>query len=139
MAIKFEDNRIKMQKALNDKAVKFLIEAKNSLVSQTELNTPTKTKRLKESFGTDSYVDEDNLIAYIGSSVEYAIWVEMGTGEYAVKGNGRKGGWLYKDDEGKLHFTRGMKPKRMLYKAKQIKGKKIQEQANKIYKEMNSI
>lgn len=137
MAIQFKDNRIEVKKAMNDKAIKFLYEAKNSLASQTQLNTPEQTGDLKRSFGEDSYVDEDKLIAYIGSRLQYAIWVEMGTGEHAVNGNGRKGGWIYKDEQGKSHYTRGMKPKRMLYKAKQIKGKKIQEQANKIYKELN--
>ena len=137
--IKFEDNRIKVQEALNDKAIKFLYEAKDSLVSQTQRNTPVQTGDLKRSFGTDSMVDESNLIAYIGSSIEYAIWVERGTGEYAVNGDGRKGGWCYKDEKGKLHFTKGMKPKKMLYNAYITKKKAIQAQANKIYKEMNSI
>lgn len=135
--IKFIDNRIKVEKALNDKAIAFLHEAKDSLVSQTQRNTPVQTGDLKRSFGSDSMVDETNLIAYIGSSIEYAIWVERGTGEYAVNGDGRKGGWCYKDEHGKLHFTKGMKPKKMLYNAYITKKKAIQAQANKIYKEMN--
>lgn len=137
--VTFEDNRIKVKNALNDKSIKFLIEAKNSLASQTQENTPVDTGDLKRSFGEDSYVDNDNLTAYIGSRLEYAIWVEMGTGEFALKGNGRKGGWVYKDEKGKTHFTMGMKPKRMLYKAYTIKKAKIQEQANRIYKEMNNL
>lgn len=137
MAIQFKDNRLEVKKALHDKGVTFLDEAKASLVSQTQRNTPVKSGDLKRSFGNDSYVDETNLIAYIGSTLQYAIWVELGTGEYAVNGDGRKGGWLYKDDDGKLHFTRGMKPKRMLYRAYQVKKKSIQEQANRIYRELN--
>lgn len=137
--IKFIDNRIEVEKALKGKAIAFLHEAKDSLVSQTQRNTPVQTGDLKRSFGNDSTVDESKLTAYIGSSLEYAIWVERGTGEYAVNGDGRKGGWLYKDDKGKVHFTKGMKPKRMLYNAYITKKKAIQAQANKIYKEMNSI
>ena len=137
--IKFIDNRIEVSKALDKKAIAFLHEAKDSLVSQTQRNTPVQTGDLKRSFGNDSMVDESSLIAYIGSSLEYAIWVERGTGEYAVNGDGRKGGWCYKDEKGKVHFTKGMKPKKMLYNAYITKKKKIQEQANKIYKEMNSI
>jgi hypothetical protein len=139
VAIKFEDNRIKVSEKLNDKAVKFLIEAKNSLVSQTQRNTPVDTGDLKRSFGEDSYIDEKELTAYIGSRLEYAIWVEMGTGEYAVEGNGRKGGWVYTDDKGERHFTKGMKPKRMMYNAYKIKKAKIQQQAENIYREMNNI
>lgn len=137
--VKFEDNRLKVKEALEQKGIKFLHEAKDSLVSQTQRNTPVRTGDLKRSFGNDSMVDENELIAYIGSSLEYSIWVELGTGEYAVNGNGRKGGWVYRDEQGKLHYTRGMKPRRMLYKAYQTKRSKIQQQANLIYKEMNSI
>lgn len=139
MSIKFEDNRLQVEKALNDKAIKFLIEAKNSLVSQTQRNTPVDTGDLKRSFGEDSIVNDDELTAYIGSRLEYAIWVEMGTGEHAVNGNGRKGGWVYKDDEGKTHFTKGMKPKRMLYNAYLTKKAKIEKQANEVFKELNNI
>ena len=162
--VHFEDNRVEMKNALNQKGIAFLYEAKESLVTQTVRNTPTGSGDLKRSFSNDSYVDETNLIAYIGSSLEHSIWVEMGTGEYVVKGNGRRGGWWIPVGSGKgqislasaqkygwnkvirnkqgnptFVFTYGMKPKRMLYKAYQIKRKKIQEQANKIYKEMNSV
>lgn len=39
------------------------------------------------------------------------------TGEYALKGNGRKGGWFYEDEEGNGHFTHGKKPSRAFHKA----------------------
>ena len=163
MAVHFEDNRLKVKNALNDKAVKFLFEAKESLVTQTVRNTPVGSGELKRSFSNDSYVDETNLVAYIGSSLEHSIWVEMGTGEYAVNGDGRKGGWwipvgsgkgqiklstakkygwnkVRKDKQGnpKFVFTYGMKPKRPLYKAFQTKKTKIIGRANAIFKELNS-
>lgn len=170
--VKFEDNRVKMKTALNDKAIKFLNEAASSIIQQTQRNTPVSPGggRLKRSFdlSEDSYIDEDKLTAYVGSSLEYSIWVEMGTGEYALKGNGRKGYWVYVDDgrvyKGKddnpkkytleeakravaylrerglnAYYTNGMKPKRMLYKAYETKKAKIQQQANEIFKEMNSV
>ena len=36
--------------------------------------------------------------------------VELGTGIYATGGNGRKSPWVWRDKNGKYHFTRGMKP-----------------------------
>jgi HK97 gp10 family phage protein len=39
-------------------------------------------------------VDEEELSVTIGTNVEYAPYVEFGTGEYAEDGNGRKGGWF---------------------------------------------
>ena len=43
--------------------------------------------------------------------LEYAPYVEFGTGLFAENGNGRKDvPWWYKDDRGEWHSTRGMKP-----------------------------
>ena len=55
--------------------------------------------------------------AYIGSNYENAIWEEFGTGEYALEGNGRRGGWHYEDDNGDWHFTYGKTPNRALWNA----------------------
>lgn len=134
---KFEDNSARFLEEFDECSIAFLEEAKDSLVSQAQRNTPVKTGDLKRSFGEDSYVDEEKLAAYIGSSKEYSIWVEKGTGEYAIEGNGRKGGWFYKDDDGKLHKTYGMKPKMMLYKAYIAKKNKIAKEAGKHYRRLN--
>ena len=71
-------------------------------------------------------VDENELCVRVGTNVEYAPYVEFGTGEYAENGQGRKGGWFYVTDrpvvagwlrplgitkDGKyLYFTYGSKP-----------------------------
>nr|DAI70788.1 MAG TPA: hypothetical protein [Bacteriophage sp.] len=39
---------------------------------------------------------------------------ELGTGIFAEKGNGRKTPWVWKDFNGKWHFTRGMAPRSFL-------------------------
>jgi len=39
------------------------------------------------------------------------------TGEHALHGDGRKGGWAYKDAKGDWHFTHGKKPSRAFFKA----------------------
>lgn len=46
----------------------------------------------------------------IGPETEYAPYLEYGTGEYAENGQGRKGGWRYKDSKGNWHFTLGGHP-----------------------------
>lgn len=50
----------------------------------------------------------------IGSNLFYSVYVELGTGIYAEKGNGRKKPWVWKDFNGKWHFTRGMAPRPFL-------------------------
>lgn len=46
----------------------------------------------------------------ISTPLEYAPYVEYGTGLFAEGGNGRKGGWTYADDKGDFHFTNGQRP-----------------------------
>lgn len=50
----------------------------------------------------------------IGTNLFYAVYVELGTGIFAEKGNGRKTPWVWKDFNGKWHFTRGMAPRPFL-------------------------
>ena len=64
---------------------------------------PVDTGNLRNSISHT--VDEDELAAYIGSNVEYAAYVELGTGKYTE--GGRPTPWVYQDDEGKWHWTRG--------------------------------
>lgn len=50
----------------------------------------------------------------VGTSVEYAPYVEIGTGIYSTEGTGRQTPWTYKDAKGEWHTTRGMKAKPFL-------------------------
>lgn len=47
---------------------------------------------------------------YVGTNVEYAPYVEFGTGVFAAKGDGRKTPWSYCDDKGNWHTTIGQHP-----------------------------
>lgn len=72
------------------------------------------TGRLRSSV---SHVSDDQN-AYIGTNVEYAPYVELGTGPYATDGTGRKDvPWFYKDENGKGHLSYGMKPSHFLKNA----------------------
>lgn len=46
----------------------------------------------------------------VGTNVEYAPYVEFGTGIYAVDGDGRQTPWVYRTADGEFYFTRGQKP-----------------------------
>lgn len=135
--VEFNDYTIKVLAKLDQKAEVFLEEAKDSIASQASRNSPVDTSALKTSFQTDSFVDVDEKTAYIGSSLEYAIWQEFGTGEYALNGNGRKGGWVYKNFKtGEYVFTRGNKPRRMLYHAFEQKKTAVENRAKQIFGEI---
>lgn len=115
MAVEFHDFTIEVQDAISDEINAKLEECAGELESAVKRNTRVDTSQTKNSWRHQ--VNDETHTATIGSSHENAIWEEFGTGEHALKGNGRKGGWSYKDDEGNWHFTHGKKPSRAFDKA----------------------
>ena len=111
----FEDYTIKVQNAMDDKINAVLEECAGEIESQVKRNSRVDTSQTKNSF--QHKVDDAAHVAYIGSNHENAIWEEFGTGEHALAGNGRKGGWKYKDAKGEWHFTHGKKPSRAFWNA----------------------
>ena len=55
-------------------------------------------------------VDLANQEGIIGSALDYAPYVEFGTGIYARDGDGRKTPWVYHTADGEFHFTVGQHP-----------------------------
>ena len=114
--IKFEDYSDKVINAINREVLNALEEASGELEGQVKSNTKVKTSKTKNSW--NHVVNEDKYEAYIGSNYENAIWEEFGTGIYAQNGNGRKDvPWVYQDEDGKWHRTKGKKPRRALQRA----------------------
>lgn len=57
----------------------------------------------------------DGNVGVVGTNVEYAVYVEYGTGKEAVAKNGRQTPWSYKDEEtGEWIWTKGQKPQPFL-------------------------
>ena len=54
-------------------------------------------------------VDASEQAVYIGTNVEYAPYLELGTGVHYP--GGRQTPWVYKDEEGNWHHTRGQEAK----------------------------
>ena len=115
MSLEFQDNRIAVKKALESAGIAFLYEACGELQARTRRNSRVDTRQTKGSY--EYVVDESKCEGKIGSNLENAIWEEFGTGEYALHGDGRKGGWVYKDAKGNFHYTRGKTPNRPLNNA----------------------
>lgn len=115
MSVQFVDNRVQVMDALDDAAIAYLYEAAGEIESQTKRNSRVGSGQLKNSW--THKVDHAKYEAVVGSPLENAIWEEFGTGEYALKGDGRKGGWYYQDEKGKWHHTYGKTPNRALHNA----------------------
>lgn len=91
MALEFEDYSVEVKEAINNAIIAYLYEVAGELESQTKRNTPVDSGQLKSSW--DYKVYEHKGEAVIGSPLQNALWNEFGTGNYAVKGDGRKTPW----------------------------------------------
>lgn len=68
------------------------------------------TGRLADSIATEV----DGLTCTVFTPLEYAPYVEYGTGLYAEKGGRKDVPWHYQDDEGNWHSTKGQHPRPFL-------------------------
>lgn len=128
----FESNLKGVIKELDRRAAKALLSAGKFVLTEVSLRTPVGQYstgrvggRLRVSYG-DKY-DFKAMEAYIGTNVEYAPFVEYGTGIYAESGNGRKTPWAWEDEAGNWHWTRGMKARPHLRPAFQENLTRIQQ------------
>ncbi len=72
---------------------------------------PKDTGELRRSITSKVEAKDGKLEGIIYTPLEYAPYVEYGTGLFAEGGNGRKDvPWWYKDDQGKWHSTSGQHP-----------------------------
>lgn len=74
-------------------------------------NAPKGTGELRRSITSEVREQDNTLVGVVFTPLEYAPYIEYGTGLFAEDGNGRQDvPWHYKDDEGNWHTTSGMKP-----------------------------
>jgi hypothetical protein len=132
--VEFQDFSVQVKDALDDAVLQFLEEAGSELEAQTKRNQ-TRVDSGETKGQWTHVVDESKQICTVGNPLENAIWEEFGTGEYALEGNGRKGGWWYQDkDTGKWHFTTGKTPLRPLHTAFERTKAKIIRRAEQVLK-----
>ena len=75
-------------------------------------NAPVRSGTLRSSI--THQVSMPSLEGVVGTALDYAPYVEIGTGIYSSMGGGRQGGWKYVDAEGNGHFTMGSRPRPFL-------------------------
>lgn len=116
--IKFTDNTPQLHEALDSWAERVLTKWGMKVQDYAQLLVPTGTA---DRTGIEGYVggalkqsltyalDLAKKTVTIGSNLFYSVYVELGTGVHATNGDGRKTPWVWKDFNGKWHFTRGMR------------------------------
>ena len=157
--VEFQDFSIQVKDVMEGAIYKALEEAAVELQSQTQRNSAFS----KNLHGTWKHVvNESKMEATVGNPMELAIWMELGTGEYALEGKGRKGYWVYvKGNSGvkeqnpgrsrtleeakqavailreqglEAYYTKGQKPRRMLHNAFETKKAAIIRRAEQVLK-----
>ena len=103
MNVEFRDNSKEVLAEFQEAAVRAL--EKCGLVAEgyAKRLCPVDTGNLRNSISHT--VDEDEPAVYIGSNTSYAPYVELATGIYAE--GGRPTPWVYQDENGNWHWTRG--------------------------------
>lgn len=127
----FIDNSQAGKDAIKKATVEWLIQACMMVEGFAVNLVPVSTSKLKQSIGYQ--VDQKELVGYVGANTDYAVYVEFGTGEFAENGQGRKGGWVYKDPTWGWQFTYGMAPQPFLRPAFRQSNAQIQALAKEIF------
>lgn len=71
---------------------------------------PKDTGALRRSITSKVEHDGDNIVGVVYTPLEYAPYVEYGTGLFAESGGRSNVPWIYKDDKGEWHSTSGQHP-----------------------------
>ena len=134
MSVVFKDfSKIVLDK-IQETGETFLEEVGGEVEAQTKRNTKVDTGKTKNSW--EHIVNTDKMEVQIGSRYQNALWEELGTGIYALNGDGRKTKWVYRTPDGKFHATVGKKPRRALYRAYESKKNLIISEARRRFKEL---
>ena len=81
-------------------------------------NCPVDTGNLQSSITSETPGPSDEPVGVVGTNVEYAPYVELGTGLFAAHGDGRQDvPWRYQDAAGNWHTTSGQSPQPFLQPA----------------------
>ena len=95
--------------------------------NEANIKCPVDSGLLRNSI---THYIEDNpneLVGVVGTNIEYAPYVEFGTGIYSSLGNGRQDRWRYKDAKGEWHSTIGQHPQPYLQPALEENRRKIEK------------
>lgn len=105
MDIELIDNSTLVKQALEEAILRALERCGQQAEGYAKDLTPVDTGNLRNSI--THKLESDGKAVQIGTNIEYAPYVELGTGKYAE--GGRKDPWVYQDDEGRWHHTNGQR------------------------------
>ena len=82
-----------------------------ALVERTaKQKAPKDTGALRRSITSEVEREGNEMVGTVFTPLEYAPYVEFGTGLFAESGGRKDVPWCYQDDKGEWHSTSGQKP-----------------------------
>lgn len=90
-------------------------------------NAPKGTGELRRSITSKVEADNDEVKGVVFSPLEYAPYIEYGTGLFAEEEGRADVPWCYQDDEGNWHSTSGQPPRPYLRPALNDNRERIKE------------
>lgn len=107
MSVTIKDNSGDIRRQIKDAIIRGLERCGMKCEGYAADLAPVVTGNLRNSITHEVITSEPSVI--IGTNNEYAVYVELGTGEYAEGGGGRPTPWVYQDDKGNWHHTNGQR------------------------------
>lgn len=104
ITVEFDDNSEEVLNALKNAVERGLMACGEKAVGYAQKDCPVDTGNLR---GSITYAVEGD-DCYIGTNVEYAPYIEFGTGIYAETG-GRRTPWAFQLPNGEWRMTHGYK------------------------------
>lgn len=75
-----------------------------------KIKAPKDTGALRRSITSEIVTEDGDIAGIVFTPLEYAPYVEYGTGLFAESGGRKDVPWNYQDDEGNWHSTSGQRP-----------------------------
>lgn len=111
MNIKFELENADSLDLLDEVALRRAMERACARVERSaKEKAPKDTGALRRSITSEVTYEGGELVGTVFTPLEYAPYVEFGTGLFAEKGGRKDVPWNYQDDKGEWHSTRGQHP-----------------------------
>ena len=128
---RFEFGVKKFEKYYIGEVKRVIKETAEMIVTQAKALAPVDEGNLRDSI--DVRYMKGGLSAYIHVGAEYAVYIEFGTGIYAVGGDGRKTPWVYYSEKlGRFVFTRGMEAQPFWFPSLDVAEKHFRSEMKKL-------
>ena len=105
----------RLDKLINiEQAMKSVGKACSVVERAAKQKAPKDNGELRRSITSKVEQDGNDAIGIVFTPLEYAPYVEYGTGLFAEEGGRKNVPWCYQDDKGEWHSTSGMHPQPFL-------------------------